>query len=63
MLFDGWKKGDVKYCVKFIDPLCSIFRPSMSKKLISSGCPSLDEKSVDKNKSANIKNSLLNQRN
>ena len=61
---DGWKEGDVKvkYRVKFIEPLRSIFRLSDVKKtFIPCGRPSLDEKSVDRNKAANIKNSLLNQ--
>ena len=61
---DGWKEGDVKvkYRVKFIEPLHSIFRLSDVKKaLIPCGCPSLDGKSVDRNKTANIKSSLLNQ--
>ena len=61
---DGWKRGDVKvkYRVKFIEPLRSIFRLSDVKKtLIPCGYPSLDERSADRNKSANIKNSLLNQ--
>ena len=61
---DGWKKGDVKvkYRVKSIEPLRSIFRLSDVKKtLIPCRYPSLDEKSVDSNKSTNIKNSLLNQ--
>ena len=61
---DGWKDGDVKvkYRVKFIEPLRSIFRLSDVKKtLIPCSRPSLDEKSVDWNKLANIKNSLLNQ--
>lgn len=61
---DGWKRGDVKvkYRVKFIEPLRSIFRLSDVKKtLIPCGCHSLDVKSVDMNQSAKIKNSLLNQ--
>ena len=61
---DGWKKGDVKvkYRVKFIEPLRSIFRLSDVKKtLILCRYPSLDEKSDDRNKSSNIKSSLLNQ--
>lgn len=61
---DGWKRGDVKvkYRVKFIEPLRSIFRLSDVKKThIPCGCHSLDEKSVDRSQSANIKNSLLNQ--
>lgn len=60
---DGWRKGDVKvkYRVKFIERLRSIFRLSDVKKtLIPCSCPSLDEKSVDKYKVTNIKNSLLN---
>lgn len=61
---DGWKRCDVKvkYKVKFIEPLRSIFRLSDVKKtLIPCGCPSLDVKSVDRTKLANIKSSLLNQ--
>lgn len=61
---DGWKKGNVKvkYRVKFIEPLRSIFRLSDVKKtLLPCSCPSLDEKSVDRNQSVNIKNYLLNQ--
>lgn len=60
---DGWKRGDVKvkYKVKFIEPLRSIFRLSDVKEtLIPCSCPSLEVKSVDSNNSANIKSSLLN---
>lgn len=60
---DGWKKGDVKvkYRVKFIEPLRSIFRLSDVKKTLTPcRCPSLDEKPVDRYKVTNIKNSLLN---
>lgn len=60
---DGWKRGDVKvkYKVKFVEPLRSIFRLSDVKKtLIPCSCPSFEVKSVDSNHSANIKSSLLN---